>query len=229
MPPPHYAAQLWIFAGNLGLANFSYHVTFFVKDYRFTHTTYYANQEVTLQHLFIKDWDQTREIQAYPPATGKLALYSKPDLIKYIDYAITSWANVETSSLAPFFRNSSLSLCVKHYGASNITKDLAFSLAAASSPPLCIQIEAEQVDKFNNSVEMMEENNFTVQWYIMKKLDLKFSLNSINLHPSTLHQDPECYKFQAELSFDNTEHDGQVPIYLKVKPARIQCSSDIKR
>ena len=56
---------------------------------------------------------------------------------------MASWASVENSSLAPFFRNSDLWLCVQHYGARNITRDLTFTLAKESAEQ-CIQLQADQ-------------------------------------------------------------------------------------
>ena len=104
----------------------------------------------------------------YFPATGKLALYSKLEFIKFMDYAVSSWASVENSSLAPFFRNSDLWLCVQHYGARNITRDLSFSFAQESAEE-CIQLQADQADKFNTSTEWMEDKHFTVHWHVMER------------------------------------------------------------
>jgi len=201
-------AQLWIFA-----------------DYRFGHLTYFANQEVSMHHLFIKDWDPAREVQAYPPATGKLALYTIKEFVEFLDYAVSSWATIETSSLAPLFRNSSLLLCVEHYSARNISKDLEFSLASTPAPETCISLNIDQAQKYKNIVEWMDENNFSVQWQVMHRLYLKFCLTSINLSGSSLHPGPECYRFQVKLLFDNSVHDGQVPIDLVIKPAKVGCSS----
>jgi len=198
-------------------------------NYRFIHTSYCANQEVSLQHLFIKDWDQAREIQAYPPVTGKLALYSKTELIKFLDHAVSSWANIETNALAPFSRNSSLSLCVEHFSVRNITRDLTFSQAVAPVE-LCIHLEQKQVPRYNTSTEWMVGQNLTVLWQVMQRLQLEFNLTSrINLNHSTIHIQPECYQFQATLLLDNSDHDGQVTIHLNIKPTMVQCSPAVYR
>ena len=41
-------------------------------NYRFNHTKYYHDNHIAFEHLFLKDWDAVREINAYPPATGIL-------------------------------------------------------------------------------------------------------------------------------------------------------------
>merc|ERR1719481_2127528 len=91
-------AQLWIFA-----------------EYRYAHVNYYTDQTIAFEHCFIKDWDQVREVHSYPPATGKLALYRKSDFFIFTDFVVRGLQSVEKDALGPFFRNSSLSLCVEQF------------------------------------------------------------------------------------------------------------------
>ena len=101
-------------------------------------------------------------------ATGKLALYRKSDFFKFIDYAVSGWASVEKNSLAPFFRNSSLGLCVEHYRGNNFTRDLTFSLDTQLVEH-CIHLQEDQANMFNTSTEWMEGNNFTVHWHALER------------------------------------------------------------
>eukprot|EP00092_Neocalanus_flemingeri_P041214 GFUD01044874.1.p1 GENE.GFUD01044874.1~~GFUD01044874.1.p1 ORF type:complete len:647 (+),score=101.15 GFUD01044874.1:110-2050(+) len=202
-------AQLWAFA-----------------DYRYAHTSYYTNQAITMDHLFIKDWDQAREIQG--AATGKLALYRQSDLYKFVDFAISGWASVEKNSFGPFFRNSSLGFCVEHYRAGNITRDLLFSVDT-QLVERCIYLQKEQWTKLNTSQDWLRGENFTVPWQALKRLYLNFSLTSTSLRSFGPDPGPDCFKFMTQITFDNTDHDGQISISLDVKSARIQCSSHTDR
>ena len=73
------------------------------------------------QHFFLKDWDEAREIHAYPPcklsvlsdlkltcyvfsALGKNALYRKSEFYEFVDFAATNLAQIEDDALCPFFR-----------------------------------------------------------------------------------------------------------------------------
>lgn len=49
---------------------------------------YSWDNRITFSHLFLKGWDPTREVNAYPPGLGPLALYNKNDFYETIDYAI---------------------------------------------------------------------------------------------------------------------------------------------
>lgn len=61
------------------------------------------------------DWDPTREINAYPPSTGKYAIYKKDDFYSYFDYTAEAFNKLEELSVIPTFRNSTLDFCVKEY------------------------------------------------------------------------------------------------------------------
>ena len=83
--------------------------------YRFAHTNYYSNNHVAFEHLFLKDWDPTREIHAYPPATGKYALYQREEFYQYFDYAADAFSKIENKTLVSMHRNSSFEFCINSY------------------------------------------------------------------------------------------------------------------
>jgi hypothetical protein len=49
---------------------------------------YTWDNKIAFSHLFLKDWDTSREITSYPPTTGPLAVYTKEDFYQYIDFAV---------------------------------------------------------------------------------------------------------------------------------------------
>ena len=48
----------------------------------------FRNTEVAFSHLFLQEWDVTREAPPYPPSAGPLAVYSKENFHQYLDFAI---------------------------------------------------------------------------------------------------------------------------------------------
>ena len=36
-------------------------------------------------------------------------------------------------------------------------------------------------------------------------------------------QQPECFQFKIRINFDNKDHDGQLPLQLKMEPVRLHC------
>ena len=67
------------------------------------------------QHLFLKDWDPTREINSYPPAMGKFALYQKETFYDYFDYTAQAFSDIEDRTIVPTRINSSLHFCMENY------------------------------------------------------------------------------------------------------------------
>lgn len=59
-------------------------------SFRDSHVFYARNTEVVFSHLFLQEWDVTREAPPYPPAAGPLAVYSKKQFHEYLDFAIVN-------------------------------------------------------------------------------------------------------------------------------------------
>lgn len=72
---------------NLGSA-FVYLQLCLFASYRYASVNYTWDNKITFSHLFIKDWDTSREITSYPPTTGPLAVYTKADFYSYFDHAV---------------------------------------------------------------------------------------------------------------------------------------------
>ena len=53
---------------------------------------------------FFKDWDSTREINAYPPANGAYALYSKSKFHELFDHAADTYFRLENTTINPIFK-----------------------------------------------------------------------------------------------------------------------------
>lgn len=92
-------------------------------QFRYAHTNYYQDNHIAFEHLFLKDWDSVREINAYPPATGKYALYKKETFFSYFNYTAHTLDKLEDMTVVPTQRNSSLRFCVETYRPLDNTTD----------------------------------------------------------------------------------------------------------
>jgi len=200
-------AQLWIFA-----------------DYRFAHVNFYTDQTISFQHLFVKDWDPAREIHAYPQSLGKLALYRKSDFYSFVDFTVKNLARVEEDALGPFFRNSSMGLCLQHYKVANISKDLVIQMDNSVSTD-CKFLKEKQLTSLDPNTWGSEDwlSDFPLNWLAMEKLFLNFSLTTVSLSPLGPVPTPDCFKFNINIAIDNMDHDGQFPVDLRMEPVRLDC------
>ena len=169
-----------------------------------------------------RNWDQVREIHSYPPSTGKLAVYRRDEFFKNFDYMLENWKQIETVALGPFFRNSSLEFCVQHYKQGNISKDLNF-VVDYNIKTSCIYLTEEEAESVNSSKEWLKANNLTVPWLSVERLKLSFNLTSVTLKPLGPVLQPDCFMFKIHVTFDNTDHDGQLPMNLIMDPKRLVC------
>ena len=128
---------------------------------------------------------------------------------------IESWKTIETVALGPFFRNSSLEFCVQHYKHGNISKDLNF-IVDYSLKTQCIYLTEEEATSFNSSKEWLVANNLTMPWHSTERIHLSFNLTSMTLKPLGFWAplQPNCFMFRVHVTFDNTDHDGQMVLNL---------------
>lgn len=197
--------QLWIFA-----------------EYRYAHVNYYSDQTIAFEHFFIKDWDPVREVHAYPPATGKLALYMKSDFYDFVDFSVSTFRNIEIQALGPMFKNSSFFFCAEQFRVGNITSDLNYVLDPQVDTT-CISLKSDQLHTFNSTQEWFHAHNFTVNWYAVQRMAIKFNLTSVAFKSMGPDPTPDCFQFKVRIEFDNTKHDGQIPVNLVMDPVRLDC------
>ncbi|KAG8256877.1 Mucolipin-2 [Homalodisca vitripennis] len=57
-------------------------------DNRYYHVNYSWDNRISFSHLFLRGWSEEREVNAYPPNLGPLAIYKKDDFFDTIDYAV---------------------------------------------------------------------------------------------------------------------------------------------
>ncbi|XP_023347695.1 mucolipin-3 [Eurytemora carolleeae] len=200
--------QLWIFA-----------------EFRYAHVNYYSDQTVALEHFFIKDWDQVREVHAYPPSTGKMAFYKKSEFYDFLDNAIIAYRSIEDEAVGPFFRNSSIQLCIQQFKTGSIKKDLQVKLDREEKT-ICLELKENELDGFKNSSTWFHQNNFTMPWHALQSIELAMNLTSVTLKPLGPVPTPDCFKLKVVIRLDNAGHDGQLPVKLSMVPVRLDCPSE---
>ena len=89
---------------------------------------------------------------------------------------------IDISASGPFFRNSSIKFCVEHYKAGNISSDLNFVMDDKIISN-CIELSKDQAENFNTSKQWMLDNNLTMPWHAIERLELSFNLTSVTLKP----------------------------------------------
>lgn len=196
-------------------------------QFRYAHTNYYKDNHIAFEHLFLKDWDSVREINAYPPSTGKFALYKKNSFYSYFNYTASTFADLDDLTIVPTLRNSTLDFCIEAYGSGNghvDFEDIFLELDFYHDQPMsrCISIANDSLANFN-SREYLKSHDFEVPWDTLLRMHINFTVNTVTSRQLGPMLGPECFNFRIDIVFDNRDHDGQIPIEMKTTPKRVQC------
>ena len=194
-------------------------------QFRYAHTNYYKDNHIAFEHLFLRNWDSAREINAYPPATGKFALYKKESFYAFFNYTAGTFARLNELTLSPTLPNSTLDFCVESYIPVKDTdgRDPFFVMHTGARQLKCISLTNDDTLNNFNSHTYLVQHDFDVPWDLLIQMKMNFSVNTITSRQLGPVKGQECFKFHIDILFDNRDHDGQVPIELISTPKRYNC------
>ncbi|KAJ8670635.1 hypothetical protein QAD02_001894 [Eretmocerus hayati] len=204
--------QLWLFAHN-----------------NYMHVNYTWDNRVAFSHLFLRGWDATQEVPAYPPATGPLALYKKDEFFKTIDHALNGYYNLSNAigSYSYTAKDNSVGvavLCLYHFEEGIIFGFNESYIFNSEIVETCLNITKE--DGSLNSKMLLGYSKIDVNFSALVRAELKFALKTVNLKAAGPITQPDCYKFYIKILFDNSDLDGQMLLSLDAEPMRLICNGD---
>ncbi|KAJ8911430.1 hypothetical protein NQ315_005963 [Exocentrus adspersus] len=199
---------------------------------RYHHVNYTWDNKITFSHLFLKGWDSTREINAYPPGAGPLAIYKDDDFYSTIDYAYQGYASVNKAIGSYSYANednimTDMVLCLYHYKRGVIFGFNESYIFDSEIIEQCLNI-SETSNGLLNSREHIRANNIDINFSALVKAELMFSLKTVNLKAAGRITPPNCYRFDIIILFDNEDHDGQMLLSLDTVPYRLMCKGDVE-
>lgn len=196
---------------------------------RYNHVNYTWDNRITFCHLFLKDWDATREINAYPPGIGSYAIYVANDFYEAINYAYKGYANI-SEAIGPYsYTNedntiSPMTLCLYQYKEGVIFGFNESYIFDSEIVEDCINISVTVGNNEYDSRRYLNHFNFSA----LVKATLSFSIKTVSFKSVGPKIAPNCYQFDIQIIFDNEDHDGQMSIYLDAEPRRLKCKGNIE-
>ncbi|XP_076066914.1 mucolipin-3-like isoform X3 [Oratosquilla oratoria] len=198
---------------------------------RYNHVNYLWNTKVAFSHLFIEGWDSSREVTAYPPANGPLAIYTKDEFYSYIDKAYVTYWNMKTDALGMFdyvMHNGTIQppeICAKHLqnGTGSVSEEfLSFNGSTINE---CINVPLNSSKNFS-SKKFFEDNDFVINFNTLLSAEFNFDILTVRLRTLSPGEAPRCYRIMTKLFFNNREQDGQILIELDVGARVLNCKSE---
>ncbi|XP_071536411.1 mucolipin-3-like isoform X3 [Panulirus ornatus] len=202
---------------------------------RYNHVNYLWDTKVSFSHLFIKEWDTSREIQAYPPSNGPLAVYKKSIFYEYLEYAVIAYVRIPEEAIGTYdyhYKNGSIVppvLCATHYISGHAFTTNNTYIIDDNITRTCLSIPPSDVSVTGWSAKTyLEQHNFTFDFDLLLKVDFTFVLRTIKLRVNLPFDTPECYHLTGSVIFDNGNHDGQILVDLDVGARVLECVGSIQ-
>lgn len=197
---------------------------------RYNHVNYTWDNRISFSHLFLLGWDSTREINAYPPGAGPLAVYKVDEFYNALDYAYTGYSNL-SNAIGPYSYNNEDNnktdpmFCTYYYKKGIIhgfNESYEFNSEIVYS---CVNLTNEE-NKLFKSKEFIKNVGIEVNFAALVRAELIFSLKTINFRAAGPITPPDCYRFDIKIIFDNEDHDGQMSLLLDAQPFKLACKGD---
>lgn len=198
---------------------------------RYNHVNYTWDNRITFSHLFLFGWDSTREINAYPPGAGPLAVYKIKEFYDTLDFAYDGYSNILTSSIGPYSYNDEANIkpppvfCQYNYKQGIINgfnESYEFNSEIIET---CINFTSKFDEKFH-SESFINNAGLNISFASLVRAKLMFSLKTINFRAAGPITTPDCYRFDIEVIFDNEDHDGQMSLTLEAEPYKLSCKGN---
>jgi mucolipin 3 len=169
------------------------------------------------------------QVSTYPPEVGPLSVYTVDEFFSTIDYAVNGYSTL-SRAIGPYSyatENNTMGIieiCLHRYREGTI---FGFNESYIFNPEIDIICKTmDQESAKNGSQEFLHNHNVTVQFSALVKTTVKFKIKTVNLKASGPISAPDCYKFHIIITFDNTDHDGQMILDLDAIPERLKCRGD---
>ncbi|XP_012265894.2 mucolipin-3-like [Athalia rosae] len=198
----------------------------------YMHVNYSWDNRISFSHLFLKGWDATQEVAAYPPATGPLALYKQDEFYSTIDYALEGYYNL-SNAIGPYSYTAEdnsvglVVLCLFEYKEGTIFGFNESYVFDSEIITTCYNITRASFGGFSSRA-FLKDKKVPITFSSLVRAHLKFSIKTINFKAAGPITPPDCYQFDVTIDFDNRDHDGQMLLSLDAEAIRLECRGDTK-
>uniref|UniRef100_UPI00398F16FA mucolipin-1a n=1 Tax=Pristiophorus japonicus TaxID=55135 RepID=UPI00398F16FA len=175
---------------------------------------------MTFKNIFLKDY--TDGFDAF------YAVYTQSDVYDSIFYTVDQYLALQNMTLGQYAyvfegdeNRTALQLCQRFYkkGSINPAND-TFNI----NPEVITECVSVSPSVHAYPREMQTYRNFTLKFYKLINVFIKFKLKAINIQTIINHEIPDCYTFQILILFDNKAHSGRIKISLDNDVIINQCA-----
>ncbi|VVC91038.1 unnamed protein product [Leptidea sinapis] len=196
---------------------------------RYNHVNYTWDNRISFSHLFLLGWDSTREINAYPPGAGPLAVYKLNEFYDTLDFAFNGYANLSNAIGAYSYNDENNNMpdpifCLYNYKQGIINGfNESYEFNSEIIKTCTNFTKSEGLFK---SQQNIDDAGMKINFDALVRATLSFSVKTINFRAAGPITPPDCYRFDVDIVFDNEDHDGQMSLTLEAEPYKLVCKGD---
>lgn len=199
--------------------------------------SYKDDMHMTFNQLFLKDWDPSNDAIAYPDPYIPYAVYTQPDFIHTINYAIKAYSNVSNLSVGPFGYQSNksetvspISICIKSYVQADF-EPTKFKYNYSMNTNVVCKIIENYADAGSDewlNFDIRNHLDQQIKFSTLISTSLKLPLRTLLIEDASSSESGIiCFNVDIEIFFDNQHRDGQIIIHLISVPKRASCEGSL--
>lgn len=195
------------------------------------HLNQNSEMTIALNKMFLKNW-KFGDL-GHPYINSFYAVYSEFEFFENVDFVVQQFANLDSLNFGRYgYDNqngipSPLILCTKAYKGQVDPEKLVINIQN-SPQEKCLVIAYTRNDSniFSISNFLLQSNN-TLNFRTLIQVNIKFQLRTIVFKSMNELGFSNCYRLNITILYDKTNHDGHIPISLKIYTDRINCQVSV--
>lgn len=178
---------------------------------RYSHINFYEDSKVTLNHLFLKDWDPELDVDAYPPNQGPYAVYTRQGFYEHVNHMVDTYSKIRQVAIGSYdyihhdVSAAPLSICKMYYKKAEIWGFNESFIFDSNPVRQCLEVipnvplDAKAPPTFDSET-YFNEHNFSMKFDRLITVEVTFSLKYILLKALEAMDSPDCYQFDVKVS-----------------------------
>uniref|UniRef100_A0A915JS31 Mucolipin extracytosolic domain-containing protein n=1 Tax=Romanomermis culicivorax TaxID=13658 RepID=A0A915JS31_ROMCU len=204
---------------------------------RMSHVEFIDHSISSLRHLMLANWEDSRDVRAYPPSLPPYSLYDISSLYEHLDHAVQQYFKLNTTTFGLWMYGvnqkgdePNIKFCIRELAAVELnTSSDTYRLNTAVKSN-CRNIPwdgSTKADNFSMN-DFLSSQHLHINHTRFIDASLSFGLKCIHVrYNQATNYLPDCFFMQVEILFDNSKHSGKVLIDLKNALQYSTCSGDV--
>ncbi|KAL9951562.1 hypothetical protein ACROYT_G044246 [Oculina patagonica] len=180
---------------------------------RFSLVTFLENNRMALKHLFLKDFQNSKE---------GVVVYTRKELYDHLHYAHEQYYQIATTPIGTYNYTHMVNgtdppqvqLCYSYYAKGGIVNNTY--VFDPDVKDACIFLKRPY-----HHQHFIKNDTFNLGR--LCQVSMKFSLKTVNLKNVKAWDKPACYQLNVTILFDNVKHDGRMPVELDMDNTWLEC------